>query len=157
MPFGLTNAPACFQRALDLVLTKYKWKTCLVYLDDVIIYSNNLDDHVRHVDETLTTLADAGITLKINKCHFFQKEVEYLGHMVKPGTLEIDNTNVESLKHASPPSNKTQLRSFLGLCNVYRRFIEDFTGLANPLNKLLKKASPSSSLWMRRNSIRFGN
>ena len=93
IPFGLTNAPACFQRALDLVLTKYKWKTCLVYLDDVIIYCNNLDDHIVHVNETLSTLADAGITLKVNKCHFFQKEVEYLGHMVKPGTLEIGKTN----------------------------------------------------------------
>jgi len=144
MPFGLTNAPACFQRALDLILTKYKWKTCLVYLDDVIIFSNNVDDHIKHVDEILQTLADAGITLKINKCFFFQKQVEYLGHMVNPGRLEIDKTNVESLRQAEPPKNKTQLRSFLGLCNVYRRFIDDFTGLAHPLNKLLKKGTPDT-------------
>ena len=144
MPFGLTNAPACFQRALDLVLTKYKWKTCLVYLDDVIIFSKNLDDHIAHVDEILDTLSAAGVTLKVNKCHFFQKEVEYLGHMVKPGQLEIDRTNVESLRNARPPTNKTQLRSFLGLCNVYRRFIDDFTGLAHPLNQQLKKGTPES-------------
>lgn len=143
-PFGLTNAPACFQRALDIILTKYKWKTCLVYLDDVIIFSKSVDDHIRHVDEILSTLADAGVTLKINKCHFFQRQVEYLGHMVKPGQLEIDRTNVELLHQAQPPTNKTQLRSFLGLCNVYRRFIDDFAKLAHPLNKLLKKGAPDS-------------
>ena len=74
MPFGLTNAPACFQRALDLTLTNFKWRTCLVYIDDVIIFSTNLDDHIKHVDEILTTLAEAGVTLKIKKCFFFQQK-----------------------------------------------------------------------------------
>ena len=95
-----------------------------MYIEDVIIYSNTLDDHIHHVDEILTTLAEAGDTLKIDKCHFFQKEVEYLGNMVKPGTLQIDKTNVKSLRQAKPPTNKTQVRSFLGLCNEYRRFID---------------------------------
>ena len=95
----------------DQILTLYKWKTFLVYVDDVIIYSNTLDDHIHHVDEILTTLAEAGVTLKINKFHFFQKEVEYLGHMVKTGTLQIDKTNVNSLRQAKPTTNKTQVRS----------------------------------------------
>ena len=103
-----------------------------------------MGDHIHHVDEILTTVAEAGVTLKINKCHFFQKEVEYLGHMVKPGSLQIDKTNVNSLRQAKPPTNKTKVRSFLGLCNVYRRFIDNFTSRANPLNQLLKKGQPDS-------------
>ena len=76
MPFGLSTAPASFQRALDMVLTQFKWKTCLVYLDDVIIFSNSVEEHIRHVDEILTALEEAGVTLKISKCRFFTKKVE---------------------------------------------------------------------------------
>ena len=87
MPFGLTNASATFQRALDLILTKYKWKTCLIYLDDIIIYSKSINEHINHVDEVLEYLSQAGVTLKIRKCNFFTDKVEYLGHIIKPGTL----------------------------------------------------------------------
>lgn len=142
MPFGLTNAPASFQRALDVVLTKYKWETCLVYLDDIIIYSNNVEDHIDHVDEILTSLNQAGITLKIKKCKFFTKTVEYLGHIIMPGKLEIDHAHTASLREALPPTNKSELRSFLGLCNVYRRFVENFAHKAGCLHTLLQKHSP---------------
>ncbi len=142
MPFGLTNAPATFQRGLDMVLSKFKWKTCLVYLDDVIIYSKSVEDHIQHVDEVLTALREAGITLKISKCTFFSDKIEYLGHVIKPGRLEVDQANTKSLRDARPPTSKTQLRSFLGLVNVYRRFIEDFAKVAGPLNELLKKGAP---------------
>lgn len=87
MTFCLTNSPACFQRAKYLILTKYKWKTCLVYVDDVIIFSNNVDDYIKHVDKILKTLVNDGVMLKINKWHFFQQQVEYLGHMVEPDRL----------------------------------------------------------------------
>ena len=144
MPFGLTNAPATFQRALDIVLTRFKWKSCLVYIDDIIIFSKTVDEHIRHVDEILTTLAEANITLKISKCRFFSETVEYLGHLIKPGKLEIDSANTKSLRDAQPPTNKSQIRSFLGLCNVYRRFIKNFAVLAFPLNQLLRKNTPDS-------------
>ncbi len=144
MPFGLTNAPASFQRALDLILTKYKWKTCLIYLDDVIIYSKTVEEHIDHVDEVLRCLADAGVTLKIKKCKFFTSTVEYLGHIIKPGRLEIDQANTKSLVEALPPTNKSELRSFLGLANVYRRFVDKFAMVASPLNELLKKNNPDT-------------
>ena len=144
MPFGLTNAPATFQRGLDIVLTKFKWKTCLVYLDDVIIFSNTVEEHIDHVDDVLTCLALAGVTLKISKCKFFTTEVEYLGHIIKPGTLEVDSANTKSLRDCKPPRTKTQLRSFLRLVGVYRRFINHYTMLAGPLNELLRKDRPES-------------
>ena len=144
MPFGLTNAPASFQRALDMILTNYKWKTCLVYLDDIIVFSNSIEEHIRHVDEILDCLKRSGITLKIKKCKFFTKSVEYLGHIIRPGRLEIDHAHTASLKEALPPKNKSELRSFLGLCNVYRRFVHRFSHVSGPLNELLKKNSSDS-------------
>ena len=142
MPFGLTNAPATFQRGLDVILSRFKWKTCLVYIDDIIIFSKTVEEHIQHVDEILTALGNAGVTLKIKKCTFFSDSVEYLGHVIKPGKLEIDGANTKSLRDAKPPTTKTELRSFLGLCNVYRRFIKNFSMTAHPLNELLKKRFP---------------
>ena len=110
----------------------------------MIIYSKNVEEHIQHVDEILHCLSKAGVTLKIKKCKFFTTTVDYLGHVIKPGKLEIDRTNTESLRKAAPPTSKTELRSFLGLCNVYRRFIPNFTDIASPLNALLKKNSPDS-------------
>lgn len=89
-----------------------------------------MDEHIEQLYEILTTLADAGVTLKIPKRHLFQREVEYLGQIFKPGRLEIDRTKVESLRQAQPPKNKTQFSSFLGLFNVYRRFIDELTRMA---------------------------
>ncbi len=142
MPFGLSTAPASFQRALDMILTQFKWKTCLVYLDDVIIFSNSVEEHIKHVDEILTALGQAGVTLKIAKCRFFTKKVEYLGHFIRPGTLEADTANVKCLQDAVPPTTKTEVRSFLGMANYYRRFIENFSKKAAPLNDLLQKNAP---------------
>ena len=125
-----------------MILTQFKWKTCLVYLDDVIIFSNSVEEHIRHVDEILTALEEAGVTLKISKCRFFTKQVEYLGHFISPGSLEADTTNAKCLKDAAPATTKTEVRSFLGMANYYRRFIEDFTRKSAPLNELLLKDSP---------------
>lgn len=87
MPFGLTNSLTCFQRELDITLTKYKRNACAVYLGNVIIVSNNVDDHIKHVDDILKPLTDAVLTLKIIKCYFFQRYVEYLDHMVNLWSL----------------------------------------------------------------------
>jgi len=74
LPFGLCNAPATFQRAMDMILAGVKWQICLVYLDDVIIFSRSPEEHLKHLDEVLTRLGKAGVTLKAAKCHFFQEE-----------------------------------------------------------------------------------
>ena len=142
MSFGLMNAPATFQRALDIVLSPFKWRTCLIYLDDVIIFSKNYDDHLEHVEQVLSALYEANITLKIKKCVFFSNMVNYLGHIIRPGQLEIDNAHTAALREAQHPRTVTELRSFLGLCNVYRRFVQGYTDIAAPLQELLKKGVP---------------
>ena len=78
MPFGLRNAPVTFHRALDMILAGVRWQKCLVYLDDVIIFSKNVSQHLSHVDKLLTQLEEAGVTLKLKKCTFFQNRVYYL-------------------------------------------------------------------------------
>lgn len=144
MPFGLCNAPATFQRALDMILAKVKWNYALIYLDDVIVYSKAVEEHIQHVDEILTLLKNAGASLKLKKCHFFQSSVDYLGHVILPGKLAVAQKNIESIKKAIYPSTRTQLRSFLGMCNVYRRFVNGFAKIAGPLSDLLKKGEPES-------------
>ena len=120
MPVGLTNASATFQRSLDMIISRFMWRTCLIYTDNAIIFSKSVEDHIRHVDEILTALEEAGVTLKISEYYFFRREVEYLGHIIKPGHLEVDRAKTTSLRDSKPPSYKTELRSFLGMCNVYR-------------------------------------
>ncbi len=85
MPFGLTNAPAAFQRTLDILLSRYRWRTCLVYLDDVIVFSKSFEDHLRHVEEILHVLRGDGLSLMLRKCNFFKESVDYLGHVIRPG------------------------------------------------------------------------
>jgi len=138
MPFGLTNAPTTFQRALEVILSGLKWQMCLVYLDDVIVFSKTADDHVRSLDIILSRLRQAGVKLHLEKCSFFKREVEYLGHLVCPGKLKVHNKNTEALKQAVFPKTKTQMKSFLGACNVYRRFVKNFAKRARPLNELTR-------------------
>ncbi len=78
MPFGLCNAPATFQRTIDILLTGYRWRSCLVYLEDVIVFSTTFDGHLRHVEEILRVLKEAGLSLKLRKCNFFAETVDYL-------------------------------------------------------------------------------
>ena len=139
MPFGLRNAPATFQRFVDITLAGLTWKVCLVYLDDIIVFSRSNEDHLAHLDTVLHRLYSAGMTLNLKKCHFFKDTVGYLGHVIRPGKLAVAEKNTKALHSASHPTTQTELRSFLGLCKVYRRFIRGFAKLAAPLNALLRK------------------
>ena len=142
MPFGLTNAPATFQRAMDILLSPFRWKSCLVYLDDIIIFSKSWEEHIVHVEEILSVLEKAGVKHKLRKCDFFVEKIKYLGHVVRPGTLEVDAARTAALEQVGYPQTLTQLRRFLGLCNVYRRFVPHKAKIMHPLNQLLKKGQP---------------
>ena len=142
MPFGLCNAPATFQRAMDILLAGIRWKSCLVYLDDIIIFSKEVDEHIKHVEQVLEKLQSAGVSLKLKKCKFFAKTVDYLGHVIRPGLLEVATKNTVAIDGFEEPSTQTHLQSFLGVCNVYRRFVPNFAQVAHLLNVMLKKGAP---------------
>ena len=144
MPFGLRNAPATFQRALDVILSSVRWQSALVYLDDVIIFSRNFEDHVRDVQTTLSLLQKHGLSLKLRKSFFFQSSVDYLGHVVRPGKLQVASKTVDAVQKMHRPTNLTELRSFLGLCNVYRRFVPNFSRIASPLTAKLEKGKDAT-------------
>ena len=143
MPFGLRNAPSSFQRALDIVLSGVRWRICLVYLDDVIVFSRNNQEHIEHLDQVLSLLKGAGIKLKLKKCFFFRQEVEYLGFRIRPGTLSAYHNSkaIVKVRNAEFPQTPTIMKSFLGCCNVYRRFIRSFAVTSTPLTDMLKKDS----------------
>ena len=138
MPFGLCNAPSTFQRCMELVMKGLQWKTLLIYLDDVIIYSSTFDEHIKRLDEALTRLGDAGLKLKPSKCELFQESVVFLGHLVTPEGVKPDPGKVEAVHTWPIPRNVTGVRAFLGLCSYYRRFIRGFAHIAAPLNRLLE-------------------
>jgi len=89
LPFGLSNAPATCQRAIDMILGGLKWKSCLVNLEDIIVFSQTAGEHVEHLREVCTALRGAGVSLKAKKCHLFQEDVKYFGHIVGRGELKV--------------------------------------------------------------------
>jgi Reverse transcriptase (RNA-dependent DNA polymerase) len=89
MPFGLRNAPSTIQRAMDVILSGVRWQKCLCYLDDIIVFSLSIESHVEDLDKVLSLLRDAGVSLRLDKCHFFRRRVNYLGHVIEPGKLSV--------------------------------------------------------------------
>jgi len=142
MPFGLTNAPATLQRALDIFLSGVKWQSCLIYLDDVIVCSKTEEEHIGHVDHVLRQLREAGVTLRLPKSRFFRTTVEYLGHEIKPGRLGVMDAHTRALREAHFPATRTQIRSLVGMCNVFRRFVPSFARMAAPLTDLMGSTAP---------------
>src|SRR6266498_2108358 len=139
MPFELANAPATFQRLMNDVLRDYLRKFCLVYLDDIIIYSKSLKDHKRYVRKVLQAIRSAGLKLKPAKCKWFKQEITFLGHKIGVNGIKPDDYNLKKIRKAQLPQNERQLRGFLGLAQYYRNFIKWFSTIARPLFKLLKK------------------
>lgn len=139
MPFGLCNAPATFERMMDSVLRGLKWKICMCYLDDVIVYSSNFDEHIRRLRIVLKCLHDAGLILNRKKCAFGQKKLKILGHLVDQEGIHTDTEKIEAIQKFPTPACVTDVRSFLGICSYYRRFVPNFADLARPLHNLLKK------------------
>jgi RNase H-like domain found in reverse transcriptase/Reverse transcriptase (RNA-dependent DNA polymerase) len=144
MPFGLINVPATFQRAMDVLLSRVSWKTAIVYLDDVIVFSNTVDDHIRELDDVLTILESAGVSLNMKKCHLFRSRVDYLGHVVRLGKLAMSGKKVTAVVDWPLSRNRTEVRSFVAFCLVYRRFFPAFSRIAGPLNEAIRKEAPEA-------------
>ena len=136
MPFGLCNAPATFQRLMDLVLDEYKFEFVLVYLDDIIIYSNTFEDHLLHLDSVFKKIQEAGLTLKFDKCTFAASELKFLGHIITEKGVAVLPEKIEAVRNSKQPINVTDIRSFVGLTNYYRRFVPNFSTVVSPLHQL---------------------
>ena len=139
MPFGLTCAPSVFQRLMDLVLCGLTYETCLVYLDDIIVFSRDFDSHLERLQEIFSRLRAANLKLHVKKCSLFQRRVDFLGHVLMESGIEVQTEKIQAVKNWPTPCNLTELRSFVGLCSYYRRFISGFADMAAPLHALTRK------------------
>ena len=138
---GLCNAPSTFQRLMEAVLRDLNWNSCLIYLDDVIVFSDTFDNHLIHLKQVFDRFREANIRLKPSKCSFGRQEVHYLGHIVSSQGVLPDPTKIQAVKEYPVPRTIRQVRGFLGLANYYRRFVQDFSCIAAPLHSLTKKGS----------------
>uniref|UniRef100_A0AAV2MLZ3 ribonuclease H n=1 Tax=Knipowitschia caucasica TaxID=637954 RepID=A0AAV2MLZ3_KNICA len=141
MPFGLCNAPSTFQRAMELVLRGLQWETLLIYLDDVIVIGNGVDQSLDRLEQVFQRFQSYGLKLKPSKCHLLQEEVLVLGHIVSGNGVGPNPALVKDVQQWNPPNNLQELQAFLGLCNYYRKFVPSFAELASPLHNLLKKGT----------------
>jgi len=139
MPFGLCNAPATFQRLMDTVLAGMNFEICLVYLDDIIVFSHNLEDHLERLEKLFQKLRAANLKLKPSKCHLLQTQVKFLGYTVSQRVVGTDPDKISAVRDWPVPANLRQCRAFVGLCQYYRRFVPDFSTIATPLYNLTKK------------------
>ena len=139
LPFGLTNAPASFQTMMNNVLAPYLGKFCVVYLDDVLIYSQTPEEHLRHIRLVLEQLQKHKLHVKLSKCLFGRKSVDFLGHIVAEGQVRMDPRKIEAVQDWPRPRTVTEVRGFLGLAGYYRKFIHNFAKMATPLTELTKK------------------
>ena len=140
MPFGLCNAPATFERLMESVLAGLQWEICLIYLDDIIVYAKTFEEMNRNLSKVFDRLAAAGLKLKAKKCNIFAESVDYLGHVVLEKGISTDPKKTEVIRHWPQPRNVTELRSFLGFCSYYRKFVPNFASLAKPLHALTEQS-----------------
>ncbi|CAC5404335.1 Retrovirus-related Pol polyprotein from transposon 297,Retrovirus-related Pol polyprotein from transposon opus,Retrovirus-related Pol polyprotein from transposon 17.6 [Mytilus coruscus] len=160
MPFGLKNAPISFQQLMSNVLRGLNWQFVLVYVDDILVLSRSFEEHLSHLEQVFTRLRDANLTLKPSKCLFAAKEVKYLGHIIsKEGItcIKVDPEKTKAISTFPVPTRQKQVRSFLGMCNYYRRFVDSYSKITTPLNGLLKKERERSFKWNKECQVAFDN
>ena len=139
LSFGMVNAPMSFQALMTKVLKNLNFKIALVYIDDLIIFSRDFDQHLHHLSLVFNNLRAANLKLNPSKCKLATESVKYLGHIVSKQGLKVNPENIDKIKNCQRPINVKQVRSALGMMGYYRKFILGYAKIAQPLNDLLKK------------------
>jgi hypothetical protein len=139
MPFGLNNATSTYQRTMEIALQGLQWETCPIYIDDVIVFGTDIDDHNNKVDKVLQKLDEAGLKLKPEKCEVLQKEVTFLGHVVSGEAVRLNPMNKENIINWPRPKNARNVKQFVALGIYNRKFVENFAKRARPIVELTKK------------------
>ena len=139
MPFGLCCAAQTFERLMESVLAGLQWEICLVYLDDIIVFGKTLDHMLDNLRQVFDRLKMAGLKLKAKKCTLCATEVNYLGHVISKDGIATDPGKISAVKNWPEPVNTTEVRSFIGLCSYYRKFIKNFAEITKCLHRLTEK------------------
>jgi hypothetical protein len=139
VPFGLSNAPTVFMCLMNGVFREYLDKFVIVFLDDIIIYSKSKEEHEHHLRMVLQVLRERKLYAKLSKCSFYQKQIQYLGHIISKDGITVDPEKIEAIREWSSLKNVTEVRSFMGLVGYYIRFIEGFSKITHPITSLQRK------------------
>lgn len=139
MPFGLKNAPATFQRLMNEILREFINKICVVYLDDILIFSTSLTEHIQSVKLIFNKLSEHNLKIQFDKCSFMKKNTEFLGHVLTDQGMKPNPNKILCIKEYPIPKTEKQLKGFLGATGYYRKFVKDYAKIANPMIKYLKK------------------
>lgn len=145
MPFGLTGAPACFQRMMDGLFEESE--NTVVYIDDVAVHSTTWEQHLDDVEDALSKIRTAGLTVKPPKCRMGFSECDFLGHKVGRGRVKPGSIKVKAIQNFKQPVKKKDVRAFLGLTSYYRRFVPNFSTITAPLSDLTKNDRPDRVVW----------
>ena len=146
MPFGPSNVPATYQRLMESCFGELHLNWCIIYLDDIIVFSRTPEEGIHRLRAVFEKLKAAGLKLNPSKCDFFKKEIKYLGHVVSEQGVSTDPDKIKAVTEWPQPTTVTEVRSFLGFVSYYRRFIPNFSKVAKPFNKLLQNLEGTPSI-----------
>ena len=136
LPFGLTNAPVAFMNLMNKIFHDCLDKFVLVFIDDILIYSKNEEEHQRHLEIILKRLREHTLYIKLSKCVFYQKEIQYLGHTISAQGIAVDPSKIKEIKEWPMPRNVSKVRNFMGLARFYRKFVRNFSRIVYPFTTL---------------------
>jgi hypothetical protein len=139
MPFGLSNAPSTFMHLMTQVLKPFMSHCVVVYFDDILIYSKNIDEHLDHIRQVLVVLRHNELFVKLKKCNFLTIRLVFLGFIISSEGVHVDEEKVKAIRDGPKPETITDVRSFHGLVTFYRRFIRNFSTIVAPITDCLKK------------------
>ena len=150
MPFGLSGAPATFQKLMNKLLEKENWFSCLIYLDDIVIFGKNECEHNKRLCDILKKIQDSGLKLSPFKCEFCVSQINFLGHTISKDGISTDVNKIKAIKEWKKPVTENELVSFLGFCSYYRKFIKGFAELTYSLEQICRKKSKDKIVWNNR-------